>query len=614
MRMSRKSSASKTENESELCTYPKVNVFKLLFGLADYKDCICYLLAFLGTCGMGILFPIRSITLGNSVSAIVSSRPEAVVEVISLLCIKFTYLGLGMFAASFVSFFFSMIILRRYSNKLKLEYFRSLMRQEQSFYDSRNVFEFATKFQAQMKIINSAIGPKVFNFVQAVSTLIACFLFGFIMISWKMSLILMSVFPFIFIASYLVVKGVADSQEKTQKYFEQACGIAEEVLYNIKTVATFANFKYEQSRFDEKVKLSYDMGKKEGLSSAIIRAVEFLFIFASFGLAFGVGSIFIANKETDNGGSLFNIGEVLILIFCIVLGGYNLAIGIPVLKSIAAACEASKELFFISERVPNFDLSESKLKPSRENIKGSIEFREVCFSYNGSISLFNKFNLTLEPCSLNAIIGENGSGKSSLANFLLRLYDYESGSIMIDDFEIKKLDLEYLRSLIGYVPQNPVLFNVSLRENITTGNKKISDEEIIYACNKSGVSDFMNELKDGLNTKIGIKGSNLSGGQKQMIAIARAIIRKPKILIFDEATSAIDLINKIKINELITNLAKEITTIFITHRISDVKTADKIIFLSKGTIAEVGTHESLIQMKGLYSRLNKIQEVSEMTR
>jgi ABC-type multidrug transport system ATPase subunit len=207
-------------------------------------------------------------------------------------------------------------------------------------------------------------------------------------------------------------------------------------------------------------------------------------------------------------------------------------------------------------------------------------------------------------------VGPSGSGKSTIISLIERYYEINSGEIILDRLKIKEFNKFYLRSLIGYVPQEPMLFNRSIRENILIGRENICEEQILKACEMANVNQFLPNLENGLDTLVGVKGSKFSGGQKQRIAIARAILGNPKILIFDEATSALDVNSEREVQMAIDLISKHITTIVIAHRLSTIKRADNIIVLEKGKVVETGTHETLINKQGYYSQLilNKIYE------
>jgi ATP-binding cassette subfamily B protein len=240
--------------------------------------------------------------------------------------------------------------------------------------------------------------------------------------------------------------------------------------------------------------------------------------------------------------------------------------------------------------------------------QGNIEFRNLSFAYENGNVLFKDFNLQIKAGSSLGIVGTTGTGKSSLVKLLMRFYDPNSGQILIDDQDIKGVTLKSLRVLFGLVPQDIVLFNTTLRENIEYGKPGASFTEIQEAAKLANLSSFIERLPEGYETLVGERGLKLSGGEKQRVAIARMILKKPRIFLFDEATSSLDLKTEKLIKENLSYLSRGYTTLIIAHRLSTVQDADWIIFLDHGSIKEQGTHDELMKQKGLYYNLWKVQE------
>ncbi|MGH2415283.1 MAG: peptidase domain-containing ABC transporter, partial [Microcystaceae cyanobacterium] len=234
-------------------------------------------------------------------------------------------------------------------------------------------------------------------------------------------------------------------------------------------------------------------------------------------------------------------------------------------------------------------------------IKGSVQYENISFRFanNGPMQL-NKVNLEVAAGSFVGIVGQSGSGKSTLTKLLPRFYEPNGGQILIDGYDISKVELYSLRRQLGIVPQNPLLFEGTIHENIALNNPDASTEDLIAAAKVAAAHDFIMSLPNGYNTQVGEKGSSLSGGQRQRIAIARTILQNPQLLILDEATSALDYETE---QQLCRNLAEKFkgrTVFFITHRLSTIKNADLIIFMADGLIVEMGTHEELMALKGRY--------------
>jgi ATP-binding cassette subfamily B protein len=242
-----------------------------------------------------------------------------------------------------------------------------------------------------------------------------------------------------------------------------------------------------------------------------------------------------------------------------------------------------------------------------ETCTGAVEFSRVNFSYDPERQILKDVNFKLEGGHSMAIVGPSGSGKSTIINLIPRLYDVDSGSVRFDGCDVRKLDLEYLRSKVGVVSQETYLFNGTIRENLLYAKPDATEEELIEACKKANIYDFIEGQEAGLDTMVGNRGLKLSGGEKQRISIARVLLKDPALLIFDEATSALDSISESKIQDAIDPIIKERTSILIAHRLSTILAADEIFVLKDGQIVEHGQHKDLVAAGGVYTELYETQ-------
>ena len=605
-----------------------ISLFRIYGHLCEPIDWLFLALAIIGSIGSGISMPIMSYLSADVYSDVgnTSESRDSLSDIDAMKAIvkktmndqikKQLIYGAVSFICNFMSVTFSSLLGNRCVYNLKKKYFTTILAQEQGWFDANNAFEFATKVQAQLEQVEQGIGDKVGMVLTMVSQCIIGFIFAF-MASWKLTLVMLCVCPIIIFFSMFLMMSMRKGIMLSRKTWETAGGIAEEMLYNIKTVASFANFEYELKRFYEKVEIVWRIDLinacKLGFSIGFIIFFLNLCIF----IAFIYGRTLIKKEYNSNKGRDFTGGDVISAAFCTLMGIAGIGIIAPNIKTIQESCSAASDYFNLYDRKPVMDLTNSIERPALSDIQGRIVFNGVNFYYPSDPNqrlILNGIDLVFEPGQKIALVGESGCGKSTTVNLIERLYDITGGQLLIDDIEINRYDIKYLRSIIGYVQQEPVLFNKSIRENLIFGREEYLrsigniDELIQNACDEAYASEFINNLPDGLDYIVGIKGSKLSGGQKQRIAIARAILAKPKILILDEATSALDNKSEKEVQRALDNISqKSVTTVIIAHRLSTIKNADLIYAIKGGRVLEQGTHKQLLEKGGYYAGLVRSQ-------
>ena len=412
---------------------------------------------------------------------------------------------------------------------------------------------------------------------------------------------------------------------------EEAGGLAEEIFYNIKTVHSFGNYNFELKRYKEKIQEVYNSRTSSALVSALISSIINLIGYFGYAIIIYYSAHLFSVNENINGRKM-KTGDLSFLVELLFRNIIGLMEATPNIKAMIEASISAYDYFKLDSDTKkkeeknnkkNLENNQINNEDSKNDIESyeifdsnntDIEFIDVNFSYPSKPSkkILENLNLKFEENTLNAIVGASGSGKSTIISLIERFYEIDSGEILLGGKNIKNFDKNNLRNLIGYVPQEPMLFNISIKENILIGRDCFSDKEITEACKLANAFDFINNLEKGIDTIVGVSGSKFSGGQKQRIAIARAILGKPKILIFDEATSALDVQSEKKIQKAINFISKKITTIVIAHRLSTIKKADKIIVLKNGKCEEFGTHENLKQKSdGIYASLINNEIVNE---
>ena len=603
----------------------EISIFRIYSHLMEKIDILYIILAIIGSLGAGLSLPIMAYISSDLMGDVGNTSEYADDPLVLLDRVKsafntqirrFLIFGAIAFVCSFLAICFWCLLGSRMCHTLKRRYFTVILSQEQGWFDANNPFEFATKVQAQLEQIEFGVGEKLGMVIQMASSCVISFIFAFI-ISWKIALVMLCVAPFIIVDVLFLINALRTGIIMGRKTWEKAGGLAEEMLYNIKTVASFANFEYETRRFNEKVELCYQLDLGTVFRLGISIGFLIFFMNLAFVIAIMYGRTLIGRDYNENKGKDYTAGDVMCSAMCTLMGIMGIGLTAPNIKVIQESCTATSDYFTLYEREPQMDYSESTEKPPRDQIIGKIEMKNIKFIYPSDPNrrvILDGLNLNFEPGKKVALVGESGCGKSTTVNLIERLYEATDGEILIDGLDIKKYDIKYLRSLIGYVQQEPVLFNKSIRENLIFGREEQLrelgniDDLIENACNESYATEFISKLPDQLDYVVGIKGSKLSGGQKQRVAIARAILHRPKILILDEATSALDNKSEKEVQRALDNISqKNVTTVIIAHRLSTIKNADLIYAIKEGRVIEQGTHKELLQLNGYYAGLVRSQ-------
>jgi len=408
------------------------------------------------------------------------------------------------------------------------------------------------------------------------------------------------------ICGAFLAKLMASSTEKEAAQYAEAGKCAEEALTSVRTVYAFNGQEVECERYNA----ALDKGKANGIIKAIYTglglAMTFLVMFGSYCLAFWIGTNFVVDGDMAP-------DTLLTVFFSIMMGSMALGQAGPQFAVIGTAQGAASAIYDIIDREPEID-SYSEEGVKLNNSQGHIIFDKVSFNYPTRLDIPVLQNISFEakPGETVALVGSSGCGKSTTVSLLLRYYNPLSGEITIDGNKIQNINIDSLRRTIGVVSQEPILFDCSIEENIKFGNTDVTDAEMRHACKMANADDFISTLPLGYKTMVGERGVQLSGGQKQRIAIARALVRQPKILLLDEATSALDAESEYLVQRALDKAREGRTTIVIAHRLSTIKNADRIIAIRDGQVEEVGTHDELMTKGGLYSNLVNAQVFTDI--
>lgn len=436
-----------------------------------------------------------------------------------------------------------------------------------------------------------------------VGRIVMLFVINFIAIlilNRTLALISIIAVPFIFIASIFFFRRLTKVYERYQEQEATLSTTLQENLAGVRVVKAFARQNYERNKFEKENWEKYQRGKKLLLMHSYFWPVSDIICGLQMLAGFFVGALMAINGSITVGTYLAYAGLVVWLIWPMRNLGRLIVQASSGMVSFDRVMEIVKE-----EREP---LEEGDYLPEDACVLGQIEFEDVFFEYDADHPVLENISFECQPGEIIALLGPTGSGKTSLVNLLPRFYDYTAGKVLLDGIELNRYPRKFLRSQIGIVEQEPFLFSRSIRENITYGvDHNVSQEEIEAAANAAAVHDVIMTFPDGYNTLVGEKGVTLSGGQKQRVAIARTLLKNPRILILDDSTSSVDTETEAEIRAALENLMRKRTTFIIAHRVQSVMDANLILVLDKGQIVQKGDHQSLLEQEGIYRQIYEIQ-------
>lgn len=475
--------------------------------------------------------------------------------------------------------------------------FKHLQRLDQAYFDTRKTGVIMSNITSDVGALQQAIVDNLISFMTEGVTLVGSLVFMFYL-DWKLSLLTLIIVPVVLGLTNVFGKRLRSAGHEVQGRTADITAFLQEVISGARVIRSFARESFEFKRFEKENKNNFDAAMKATKLTAIMGPmVEFSAAIAVVVILWYGGYSVVQGYITA--GSL-----IAFLIYAI-----NLANPVKrltqVYGNIQKALAAGDRVIDILETQPH--VKELPTAKTMDHVKGEVHFDNVQFSYDAENLALKGVTLHVKPGQTVAIVGPSGAGKSTIANLLPRFYDVTGGSIRIDGMDIREATFTSLRENIGLVPQDTMLFNASVRDNILYGRLDATDEEVLAAAKAANAIEFIEKLPQGFDTMVGERGNSLSGGQRQRIAIARAILKNPSILILDEATSALDTESEKIVQEALERLMKGRTALVIAHRLSTVQHADHIVVLQQGSVVEEGTHDELLALQGLYSHLYTVQ-------
>ncbi|TVU35429.1 hypothetical protein EJB05_17317, partial [Eragrostis curvula] len=574
-----------------------------LLGMFRYADRLDVLLMVIGTVGAvanGVSEPLVTILFGNVINSFGESTTESILHRVNKVVLEFVYLGIGSAVVSFLRkcnfILFSeencclnygaplslvpevscwTMAGQRQSARIRSLYLDAVLRQDIAFFDTElTTGQAVSRMSSDTLLVQDALGEKAGKLLQLSSAFLGGFVIAFTR-GWLLTLVMLTSLPLIAIAGAVSARVLTNVSSKKLTSYGDAGDTVEQTIGSIRTVVSFNGQNKAVAMYNNLIKKAYRTDIEEGLINGFGMGSVLCILFCSYGLA-----------------------------FC------SLGNATPSISAVAEGQSAAYRLFETIERKPDIDSGDTS-GVVLEDVKGDVELKDVHFRYPARPDQVILDGLSLQVASgtTMAIVGESGSGKSTVISLVERFYDPQAGEVLIDGINIKNHRLNWIRGKIGLVSQEPLLFMTSIKDNIVYGKEDATLEEIKRAAELANAANFIDKLPLGYDTLVGQRGAQLSGGQKQRIAIARAILKNPKILLLDEATSALDVESERIVQEALNRIMVERTTLIVAHRLSTVRNVDCITVVRQGKIVEQGPHDALVKdPNGAYSQLIRLQE------
>ncbi|KAF8691347.1 hypothetical protein HU200_040478 [Digitaria exilis] len=573
---------------------------------ADAADVALMVLGLVGAIGDGLSTPVM-LLITSRIFNDLGGGPDILQEFSSKInenAKNLLFLATANWFAAFLEGYCWTRTAERQASRMRSRYLRAVLRQDVEYFDlnaGSTTSEVIASVSNDSLAVQDALSEKIPNFIMNVTMFLGCYAVAFALV-WRLALVALPSLLLLIIPGFLYGRIHLGLARRVREQYTNPGAIAEQALSAVRTVYSFVAEPSTMARFSAALEESTRLGIKQGLAKGVaIGSDGISFAIYAFNIWYGTRLIMYHGYK---GGAVYAASA------SIVIGGMALGSALSNIKYFAEATSAAERIQEVIRRVPKID-SESNAGEELTAISGEVEFKNVEFFYPSrpETPIFVSFNLRVPAGHTIALVGNSGSGKSTVIALLERFYDPSAGEVTLDGVDIRRLRLKWLRAQMGLVSQEPALFATSIRENILFGKEGATEEEVVAAAKAANAHNFILELPQGYDTQVGERGIQMSGGQKQRIAIARAILKSPKILLLDEATSALDTNSERTVQEALELASMGRTTIVIAHRLSTIQNADMIVAMQSGEVKELGSHDELIGIEnGLYSSLVHLQQ------
>jgi len=530
------------------------------------------------------------------IDAAVAGGEETLNQAVLAMAAIFAVQGV---AVAFRYYLFS-VAGERIVTRLRESVFGAIIEQEIGFFDLRKTGELTSRLTSDATVVQNTVSVNLSMGLRN-SVLLVGGLTLLVASSPRLTLLMLALVPPVAVGAVVVGRKMSKIAREAQDALARANEAAEEVIAGIRTVRSFSREEAENERYSERVWESFQVSRKRIRLMAAFVGIMTMAAFGSVAAVLWFGGRMVMTGE-------LTVGELTSFILYTLIVAMALSALADLWSDFARARGASERIFELIDREPVVDQGSGEIV---DTVIGRIEFAGVSFAYpvRPDVRVLDDIDLVLEPGTVTALVGPSGAGKSTVAGLMLRLYDPDEGAVLLDGTNLRELDARWLRTRIGTVAQEPVLFSTTIAANIRYGRPEATDAEVEAAASAAHAHDFIVDLPDGYSTEVGERGVRLSGGQKQRVAIARALLKDPPILILDEATSSLDAESESLVQDALERLMTDRTSLVIAHRLSTVKNADRVVVLDGGMVAEAGVHDELMAADGLYRRLVRRQLV-----